>query len=333
MTSFDYPRLWDQARDNLLAQGSSPRKMIIVHSGVTIGMGLILSILSYLLERGVAGTGGLDGIGTRAVLETVQVLLQGVNLILMPFWTVGYIAAIMSLNREERVGLPSLLWGFRHWGVVLRSLAIKALVYMGLILVGAQLASAVFFMTPSAEPLYAVMEEMIAAGVKDPYAMMEDPAYMAASMAVMPYALVGILLIMVPVFYRLRFIDYALAESPGEGAIRAVLKSFRITRKKTLSLFLLDLRFWWFYLAQILIVVLGAGDLLLPMLGVELKIGGDAAMFVFYIAGLVCEFGLYVWQKNQVSSVYALAYSQLAAAAATEEEKPNPKPQRVPWSR
>ena len=320
MASFDYSHLRAEARNALDRQADMAKRLVMIHSGVVIGLGLLLSLLSYLLNMGIEDTGGLSGIGTRAVLETLQTALGFVNMVLVPFWTMGYTSMILSVSQGRSVGMPSLFWGFRNWGVVLRSLLLQGAVYFALAMVGAQVAGVVFMMTPASRSLFELVEQMMAAGVTDPYAMLDEQAYLALCMQMLPFILVGMLVLIVPVFYRLRFTDFALAQNPENGAIRAMLTSFRLTRKQCLAIFKLDLQFWWFYLAQLFIAVLGYGDILLPMLGVNLGIGADAAMFLFYIGGLLCEFGLYVWLKNQVSGTYALAYDQLRLAEETPEQ-------------
>lgn len=312
MASFDYSNLRAEARNALDRQADTAKRLVMIHSGVVIGLGLVLSVLSYLLNMGIEETGGLGGISTRAVLETLQTVLSFANLVLIPFWTLGYTYMILSVSQGTPVGTSSLFWGFQHWGVVLRSLLLQGVVYFVLAMVGAQIAGVVFMMSPASRSLLELVEEMMAAGVTDPYAMLDEQTYLALGMQMLPFVLVGMLVLIVPVFYRLRFTDFALARNPEQGAIRAMLTSFRLTRKQSLAIFKLDLRFWWFYLAQLLIAALGYGDQLLPILGVNLGIGADAAMFLFYTAGLVCEFGLYVWLKNQVSGTYALAYDQLS---------------------
>ncbi len=311
MANFDYSHLRTQAHNALGRQADTAKRLVMIHSGVVIGLGLVLSVLSYLLDMGIQDTGGLGGIGTRAVLETLQTVLGFANLVLLPFWTMGYTRTILSVGQGKPVDTHSLLWGFRNWGVVLRSMLLQGMVYFALAMAGSQLAGIIFMMTPAAKSLYDMAEQMMAAGITDPYEMLNQQAYLELGMKMVPFLLLGMLVLTVPAFYRLRFADFALAQAPEKGAIRALLESFRLTRKRAFAIFKLDLRFWWFYLVQLLIAALGYGDLLLPMLGVDLGIGADAAMFLFYIAALICEFALYAWMKNQVSATYALAYDQL----------------------
>lgn len=331
MVTLDYKRLREQAKRALTLADVSPRKLVMLHSGVTIGLGLVLSVLSYLLGLGIDQTGGLSGIGTRSILETAQSVLQIVNLVLLPFWSLGYIRAALQWRDGEAVDSRTLFFGLKHWGPALRKMLLQGIVYFALMIVGAQLSVIVFMMTPAAQSMYALMEEMTAQGITDPYEMVQSEAYMAAAMKAAPFALVGMLLFILPVAWRLRFADYALMEAPEQGALRAIIKSLALTRKNFLPLLKLDLRFWWFYLAEGLILVLGYGDLLLGFAGVELGIHADAAMFVFYIAALICEFGLYVWKKNEVFVTYTLAYGQLAQPRTTPPAPPEPKPQNMPW--
>ena len=329
MISFDYHHLRNEADRALHGAVVSPKKLIAIHSGVAIGLELLLSVLSHLLGQGIAGTGGLSGIGMRAVLETAQTVLQFVSLVLLPFWSIGYIRAVLQWADWAPADAPVLLHGFRRWGAVLRLQLLQGFLYCALLLVGAQLAGVIFLLTPAAQPLYALTEELAAAGITDPYDLMENEAYMAAAMKMVPYVLAVAALLVAPLAYRLRFAEYILMDIPQAGALGAMLGSWHLTRRNCLSLLKLDLRFWWFYLAQGLIVLLGYGDMLLPMLGVQLGVDADVAMFGFYIAALICEFVLFVWQKNRVFTVYGLAYRQLAVPRQPESQA---QPKNVPWN-
>ncbi len=329
MASFDFARMRVQGRLALDQASYPPRKLIMIHSGVTIGIGLLLSVLSYLLDMGIAQTGGLGGIGARSILETIKSLLEAGSMILLPFWSIGYIRVILHWTRREDADLGTLFAGFRCLRPVMRLLFAQGIVYVFLGIVGAYAGSAVFLMTPGAQPLYALTQELADAGITDPYKLMENEAYVSASMAMAPYMVAGATLLIIPVAYRLRFAEFVLMDVPRQGALRAIVQSWRMTRKNCWNLLKLDLRFWWFYLAQGLILALNYGDLLLGMAGVELAISADAMMFAFYIAALLCEFALYVWKKNEVFAVYALAYDQLNVP---REEAPKPQPKHVPWS-
>lgn len=328
MASFDFHQMRSDGLAALDASVYPPKKTIMIHSGVTIGVGLLLSVLTYLLDIGIDQTSGLGGIGVRAVLETIQSMLQTTNMLLMPFWAIGYTRAAMNWSRREHADAVTLLSGFHYLGSVLRLLLVQSLIFAALGIAGAYGGSALFLMMPGAEPLYALTEEMVNAGITDPNVLLESEEYLSAAKPMVLYMLAVAALLIIPVAYRLRFAEFALMDAPRKGALRAVKKSWRMTRRNCMPLLKLDLRFWWYHLAVVLIAVLGYGDVVLAVAGIELGISADAAMFAFYIVALLCEFGLYVWKKNEVFTVYALAYDQLSAPV---EEAMNAQMRNYPW--
>ena len=329
MHTFDFDKMCKESRRALSAATCSPRKAVIIHSGVTVGVSLLLMLLSYWLDVSIAQTGGLGGIGTRTVLETVKSVLQAVNMILMPFWAIGYFRIVLQWSRWENGEYGTLLSGFRYFGVVLRLQIFQLVIFLGLAILGSYAGSAIFMLTPGARTIMELTQQMTQSGVTDPYAIMESEAYMAAMQPMIPYMVVAAVVVVAPFAYRLRFAQFALMDNPKQGALRALIKSWRMTRKRCVALLKLDLQFWWYHLAVVLITALCYGDMLLPLVGIELGIGADVAMFAFYIAALVCEFGLHVWKRNEVFTVYALAYGQLMQP---QPEKPQIQPKRVPWT-
>lgn len=330
MASFDYRKLRRESTVALQRTDCSPKKLVLLHTGVIAGVGLVLSILDYVLNLGIAGTGGLSGIGSRTILETIQSILQMAELFLLPFWTIGYIFVILKLIRRESTGKDDLLAGLRAFGPVLRTTVLRGLIYFAVIMAGSQIAGIIYMMTPLAAPIYAIMQELTEAGITDPYAMLENEAYLQAMLYALPFVSVGALALVTPVFYRLRFMDYALMDAPEKGAFHALGQSLRMTRGKCMALLKLDLRFWWYYGLELLILVVGYGNVLLPMLGIQTGMGDDTAMFVFYIASLLCQLGLYVWRKNHVFATYALVYEQLRQPPRPQPQ-PKPAPTNLPW--
>lgn len=308
MQSLSYSLLRPAAEDALSAAHYSPRKLVLLHTAVGLTVGLILSIITYVLDLGIAQTGGLSGIGNRTVLETIQSILTIASTVLLPFWEIGYIFAALQFARRQSADTTSLYHGLRHWGVVLRSMLLKAGVVFIAMFVGTQIVSSIYMMTPAAAPLHALTLEMAKNGMTDPMALMESEEYMALMMDAMPFILIGVGILLIPVLYMLRFTDYVVMDQPELGAMFAIFSSFTMTRRHFKELFKLDLRFWWYYALELLVVVISYGHMILDLAGVDIGIGGDTAMFVFYILSLAGQLGLYVWKKNTVFTTYALAY-------------------------
>ena len=304
MQSLSHSLLQPVAENALASARYSPRKLVLIHTGGAMALGLLVSILTYVLDLGIAQTGGLSGIGNRATLQTLQTVLSMANTVLLPFWQIGYIFAVLQFARHQNPNPNSLFAGLRHWSVVLRGLFLKAGAVMLVIFFGTQL---LLMMTPAGISMMELSAQMAESGA-DPMALLESEEYMALMMNAMPFLLIGVLILLLPVLYLLRFSDYVMMDRPERGALFALIASIHLTRQNWKALLKLDLRFWWYYALELLIGVISYGHLLLDVAGIHIGIGGDTAMFVFYLVSLGCQLGLYVWKKNSIFTTYALAY-------------------------
>ena len=64
------------ARDSLLASKGDPKRIILIHTLVSLGVTFLLGAISFALEHQISNTGGLSGLGLRSVLSTAQAVLQ-----------------------------------------------------------------------------------------------------------------------------------------------------------------------------------------------------------------------------------------------------------------
>ena len=121
--------------------------------------------------------------------------------------------------------------------------------------------------------------------------------------------------------YRLRLADYVLLDTPRRGALFAILCSFHMTRRKVGSILRLDLRFWWYYLLQLLCLVLCYGDLILPALNIHLPFTEDTAFFLFFLLGTACQCLLFWQYRGKVLTTYSMAYRALWQKPPTAREQ------------
>ncbi len=304
-----------QLRSRAKALASSQyTRLVLIWAGAAAGLSLAAGLLNYLLDTGIAGTGGLDGMGLRGLLSTAQSVLTMAASLLLPFWSLGYLAATLGMARQQPVSERTLLSGFRRFGPGLRLTVLEGLVY-GLLCMGVTYLSVMILaMTPLARPVVAVMEPMMEALLTDPSWMPSQAQSMALLEAMLPMLLwaMGLcLLVTVPVSYRLRFARLRLMDDPGCGARAALKTSFYMTKGHCLDLVKLDLGYWWFYLLELLILALSYGDTLLPLLGVSLPFGPELAFWLFYVLALVLQVAVYTVFHNRVSIAYALYYDSL----------------------
>lgn len=303
--------LQSDAAEALHSAAYSPRRLTLIHVAVGSLFSLALFAITFFLNHQIDQTSGLGGIGTRSLLETAQTILQYANILLLPFWELGFLWAVMCIGRRQEADISSLLQGFRKFGPLLRGKIVQCLVLWGAMLAGAYVGMLICSFTPVFEALYTAMEPYWVGLTIDYAALATDEAVTQAIFACTPFMLVGGAVFAVPVFYRIRLMDYIQLDPPRHGGFFALWKSAAMMRGNRRSLFLLDLRFWWYYLLELVIGIVCYGDLILPMFGVELGISEDVALFAFYLIALVFQLGLYVWKKPLVFTTYARFYDSL----------------------
>ena len=188
---------------------------------------------------------------------------------------------------------------------------LQYLLYLGISFGSVYLGCIVFSMTPLAEPIYVFLEhnqEALMAGT------LTDAQTMEMFRTMTPVLIAcGLLCIavMIPVSYRLRLVNYRLMDEPKCRARESLRESNRLMYCNCLSLFKLDLSFWWYFLAKLLINALCFGDFIFAALGIPLPIGADLAFFLFYIVGLGAQVILLYFKESYVQTTYALFYRSL----------------------
>ena len=313
MNTFSCHELKNTAKRLLAERGSEPRRLVAIYAGVSTGVSLAVLVISFLLNRGIAETGGLSGLGTRSVLSTIAVVLQvGVGL-LLPLWTMGYKSATLCFAR--RGTQPSLLTGFQNFSPVFRLLVLKALILGLAAFLCLYPATILFFMTPLAGPANDILAPHVAAQTEASQLIQDAETMAALQEAARPILLFFgglLLLVAVPVFYRLRFAELALMDDPQSGARAALKKSLLLTRRRCKRLLTLDLSYWWYYLLSVAAALFAYGDSILSLLGISLPVSATAAYFLFSLLHLALTFALAYVAQNQVETTYALCYDAFA---------------------
>ena len=308
-----------------LQRATNARKIVLLYAGVPAVISLVLTLISYLLSLQIADTGGLGGLGTRSLLETLQRMLQIVSIVFSVFWAYGYTRVLLHWSRGERAWNGDLLEGFRRWGVVLRGALLQMLLYFGAFILAMQLSSVLFALTPLADNMAALLEQMLA----DPSFMPSEEAMLDALVGYLPFLAVSMMVLILPLVYRLRMMNFVLMDQPEMGAVYAMRVSTLMMRKNRLKLFKLDLSFWWFYLLELLVSALYYSDVALQLAGVDLGLSSDALFFAACVLGLAAQTALYVWRRNNVMLSYTAVYDDLKIQSQEFLEKQTEYPGRA----
>lgn len=315
--------------------GKDTTRLAAIHAGVTVAAALVITLLQYVLSEKIGNTSGLSGLGTRSILETLQTVLQWANMILMPFWSLGFIYAAMQWARGDYARKEDLLTGFHRIGPCLGLMLNRALLTISVMVICANVSSIIYMMTPAA----AKLTELATAAGTDPeavYQFMEsltDAQIMELMYSMIPMLVIWAVLsaaLLIPLLYRFRLAEYVVLDQQGVRALPAMLISAALLRRRCWQMFKLDLRLWWYYGLKVLCMVICYADLLLAAFGVALPFGGDASYLITYILYLAALFAVQTLFAPRVETAYACAYEAFVEMGPVQK-KPIEKPQNMPW--
>ena len=313
----------EKARLSLAVAEYDPKKLALIHTGISVALSLSVSLISYLLGLGIADTGGLAGIGSRAVLSSAQSVLNFALALLLPFWELGFLYAALGLARQEKADFSSLAQGFRCFPSAMRLFLIQTLLAVSIFTACTYAAYTIFTLTPFFESTYNILAPIAEAGGE---VVLEEATIQALLPTLIPmYVILAALVLLVgaPMFYRYRMAQFALLDGAA-GARRSMAESIRIMQRNRITLFKLDLSFWWYYGLQLILVAVAYADVLLPTLGVTLPISSTLAYWLFY--------GIYMGLRLLVAWKFA-AYIQTAYAHCYDTFRQYaPSPSTLPQS-
>ena len=313
MSLLNIKELKAAAARSLDAATYSPKKLALIHGGITAIAMLIVSLLDLLLSRQIGTTGGLSGMGTRAILSTVQSALSLGISIALPFWEMGMLYACLQFARKENAGLPSLAEGFRRFFPLLRLMLLETAIYFIGMIVAANVSSIIFMMTPLSNSFAAALES-ISVDELTVEAMMP---LLSATIPLYLIMAVVALILLIPITYRFRIAGFYLL-SGSRRALVAMGVSNRIMNGNRLAFFKLELSFWWYYGCTFLLSAIASLNIIL-----DLPDWSSYILYFVYLAGHV----LLSWQATAyVQTTYAHAYEVLISA---ETEKPMVR--NFPW--
>lgn len=325
-----------RAKEKLSVAACDHKKLVLIHTGIIVGANILISLLQLYLNHQISDAGGLSGLGTRTILETIQTVLQyAVNLVL-PFWEIGFIFAALRLARGEQAEFYHLSEGFRRFGPVLRLYLLEGIVYMGAGMISMYIGAFLYSITPLSLPMQKLILPVMESGgsVDDVYAVLDAMSVQELMGMFLPaLIMIGVIFAVLALLlhYRFRMAQFLVMDQPGTGAMMALLVSNRMTRHHRMKLFRLDLSFWWFYVLVAISGVTMYADVLLGYAGIELPLSADVMWIVSYILGCLIRLVIYRQYYGYVQTTYAEAYEALRTQPV-EGPKHQPAPKNLPWN-
>lgn len=304
-----------QARERLRPRQKEVRRLVLLHTLISLGFLFLITCVDYLLSERIANLGGLSGLGTQSVLQTAQTLLRYAVQLLIPFWELGMIVTAIRFAREQSAEPDALLSPFRRFFPVLRMMLLRYLRYGIVLFLCIQLSSFLFVMTPLSQGLEETITPLMTAhNMQNPDLLLQlvmENLNIWDLVPLFAILVVLLLLLFVPLFYRFRMTDYLIMDAAYPKAFATLRASQLLMQGNCWALFRLDLKFWWYYALQLVGLLLSYSNLLLPLLGVSLPFSEDIAVFISL--GLYCIFslGLNVWARGYVETAYGIVYDSL----------------------
>ena len=325
---------WIQQAKQCL-EGKDATRLAVFHTGITVAAALLITALQFILSEGIGNTSGLSGMGTRSILETMQTVLQWANMILVPFWGLGFLYASLRWAKGEYARREDLLAGFRRVGPYIGLIVNRAILTIAVMVITVNLSSVIYMMTPAAGQLTELAAE--AGNTEDLYAILEQLSqkdltellYSMLPMVILWGCLC--LVVLVPLLYRFRFAEHVILETPQARGLSSMLISASLLRRRCWKLFRLDLRLWWYYGLKLLCTGLCYADVLLDSFGIGLPVGADGAYFLSYALYLAALFAVEVAFRPRVDTAYACAFRELMELGPAARKMQMPKPQDMPW--
>lgn len=307
-------RALEQAAGQRLERAEyDPKKLSAIHAAISLGVTLLLSLVSLFLNRQIHNTGGLSGIGSRTALMSAQSVLQLAANLALPFWEVGFLYCALQLSRGRSSQPKDLTAGFRQWSRLLRLWLLQGILYFGIAFLAIQAASILCAMTPLGTQMLEAMEPfmnntaLLEKGLSD----VQIEALLKAMIPVYAIAGAAFLAIALPFFYRFRMSSYLVFDQTYLRPMEAMRFSRRMMQGNCVALFKVDLHFWWYYGLLLLCAAASYLDVLLLAFGVTLPVSAEAAAIVCLgihsIAGLLIARSF----RSRVATVYACAYDSL----------------------
>lgn len=315
-------RIKNEAALRIATTPGNHKKLILIYSAIALGAGLLSQAIDFITGRLMENTGGLSGLGTRAILETLNTLFPLAINLLLPLWMLGLMSATLRLCRQERVDTNNLKDGFPRWGVLLRLSISEGLLLFGVAYLTMQIATILFSVTALSRSAM----EFLSPFVNDISLLetaMEDPAFMSDLLKKMlPMLIVwGVLLlaVMIPLVYSLRLSYYRIVDEDRPGALRAMGESRKMMKGNKWKLFKLDLSYWWYYLLQIVLALL----LEIPVLLAASSVSFDVLMLLAAVVQALGSLWLQYKFLLKMEVSYALFYDTLYEAHKAPPTQPD----------
>lgn len=310
------PQTLKTAAAKRLSRAEQANRIALIYGLISIAISALIAVLQYVLSSRIAQAGGLHNLGIRSFFSSLLNFLPFIQTVIMMCLNFGYLAAMVRISRGLYTSPNTLRAGMDRFWPLLRCTILKGLLYAGMMLACIYASIIVFFISPFSDRTVEILTPLInESSMLNPANMMLDEiTQIALTRSLIPAFFIwgiSLLALFLPMLYRYRMTLYILYDHPESGALYALRESRRIMRRNRLSLFRLDLSFWWYYLLTVLASAIGYADILLSFAGINVQLPEMVSYFGLYFLALAAELLIIYFLRNKVGTAYAAAYNAI----------------------
>lgn len=304
------PRDLRKKAETALRRGREPKKLIYTYAGITLAISLGVYLANLLLNQQISGIGGLSNLGTRAIFETIQQLLPVLAVFFSLCLDFGFLGGLLRISRGQYADHTDLKAGFQKFWPLFRLVLLESLLYFAVVFLAMQLASILFLLTPWAEPLITVLLPIYESGTMMP----DEAMVMDAIVPMIPLLIftgVVIIIMLLPVMFRLRMAFFCLLDDPKGRAMAAMRESNRMMRRRFVQMLKIDLNLWLYYAATAVIYLVLYADLILVLLEIPAPMDATVFALVLFLISSAIQFAVQVFLRPTAEITYLKVYDSL----------------------
>lgn len=294
-------------------------KIVTIYAGIVMALSALVTVVNFCLELNISQMGGLSNIGTRSVLSTIESILPMAQSIVLLCLELGFLSAVLRMVRGQYASPNGLRLGFARFWPLMRLTLLQSMIYMGIGLISVYFSVQLFLLTPLSDNAMIIATSLVESGASPVLDDATVNALLPSMVPMIPIFAVIYLLLMLPVFYKLRMASYVLIDKPRCGALAAMRESRMMMKGNARKVMKLDFSFWWYYLLSLLAMVIAYGDMICALVGISLPWSATVSYFLFYGAYLVMQFVLFRLFLNRVTAAYALTYEVIRPKPAPNQ--------------
>ena len=229
---------------NRLKNGKEPQKVVLIYAAILAAAALAGNLAGYLLDGQISQAVGLQGMNTRAVLSTANVVVTIVQLLLVEGLALGYCAAMLRIARGQYASGSTLKAGLERLWLLVRTRLLEGAILTAMSFALCMVVVNIYMLTPFSNRLVLSMVPLVEAGELTTDAMLS--LWSTAYQVLLPVTIFYVV-VLIPLLWYFsavyRLVDYLLIEKPQLGALGALRESRRRMRGSKRMLLRVDLSF------------------------------------------------------------------------------------------